>query len=43
MSINKDSIVRRWFEKAENDLKNIENNLRADDPPSDTMFTLIRR
>lgn len=33
----KDEIVLRWFKKAENDLKNIENNIRSEDPPTDTI------
>lgn len=31
------SIVKQWFRKAGNDLKSIENNLKSDDPPTDTI------
>ena len=37
MNENKTFIVQRWFKKAENDLKNIENNLKSEDPPKDTI------
>ena len=37
MNENKTFIVQRWFKKAENDLKNIENNLKNEDPPTDTI------
>lgn len=30
-------VVKSWFKKADNDLKTIENNLKADDPPTDTV------
>jgi HEPN domain-containing protein len=31
------SVVKLWFKKADSDLKNIENNLKADEPPTDTI------
>lgn len=37
MSENKDEIVKKWFKKANNDIKNIENNLLAEDIPLDTI------
>ncbi|MEJ5226915.1 HEPN domain-containing protein [Thermodesulfovibrio sp.] len=33
----KEEIVLRWFKKAENDIKNIENNLKSEDFPTDTV------
>jgi hypothetical protein len=30
-------VVKLWFKKADSDLKNIENNLKADEPPTDTI------
>lgn len=37
MSENRNNIARMWFKKADNDLKNIENNLSANDIPVDTV------
>ncbi|MBU0952770.1 MAG: HEPN domain-containing protein [Elusimicrobia bacterium] len=37
MNKNKKDFVLRWFEKANNDLKNIKNNLAAKDVPVDTV------
>ncbi len=37
MSEGKNLIVKRWFQKAENDIKNIQNNLKSYDPPTDTI------
>jgi len=37
MNEHKNDIVRMWFKKADNDLKNIENNLASKDIPSDTI------
>ena len=31
------TVVKLWFKKADSDLKNIENNLKSDDPPTDTI------
>lgn len=33
----KKEIVRMWFHKADNDLQNIQNNLAADEIPTDTI------
>jgi len=30
-------VVKQWFKKADNDLKSIGNNLRSEDPPTDTI------
>jgi len=30
-------IVKLWFKKAESDIKTIENNLKSDSPPTDTI------
>lgn len=38
MNENKKFIIQKWFEKASNDLKNIENNLIADDIPTDSIY-----
>jgi len=37
MHDEKPSVVKQWFKKANSDLKNIENNLKADEPPTDTI------
>lgn len=37
MSENKNTIVKKWFAKANNDIKNIKNNLIAKDIPTDTI------
>ena len=37
MNEDKNEVVRAWFQKAENDLKNIRNNLASDDVPTDTV------
>ncbi|OGS21933.1 MAG: DNA-binding protein [Elusimicrobia bacterium RIFOXYA2_FULL_39_19] len=37
MNKNKLALVHKWFEKANNDLKNIKNNLSAKDIPADTV------
>ena len=37
MDDEKLSIVRLWFKKAESDFKTIENNLKSEDPPTDTI------
>lgn len=37
MSEVKNKFVGKWFEKAGNDIKNIENNLSAEDIPTDTI------
>ena len=37
MSENKNLILKRWFAKAANDIKNIENNLKSEAPPTDTI------
>jgi HEPN domain-containing protein len=37
MADEKKSIVELWFKKADSDLKTIENNLKADEPPTDTI------
>lgn len=37
MNENKKDSIQRWFQKAENDLINIENNLRAENSPADTI------
>ena len=29
--------VKLWFKKADSDLKTIENNLKSDDPPTDSI------
>ena len=34
---NKVSIVKMWFKKADNDILNIENNLKAENIPTDTV------
>lgn len=31
------SVVKLWFKKANSDLKNIENNLKSNGPPTDTI------
>ena len=36
MNENKNIAVQKWFKKADNDLKTIENNLNAIDHPNDT-------
>ena len=38
MSDSKTDIVRKWFEKAANDLENIENNFKSNDVPADTVY-----
>ncbi|MBN2547258.1 MAG: HEPN domain-containing protein [Spirochaetes bacterium] len=35
--MNKNDLVKRWFHKVSNDLKNIENNLKTNDSPLDTV------
>ncbi len=37
MNENKMTIVKRWFSKGDNDLKNIQNNLESEDIPTDTI------
>lgn len=37
MNNDKNDIVKIWFEKADNDLINIENNLKAENIPVDTI------
>lgn len=37
MSEDKNITVKRWFVKTGNDIKNIENNLKSGDPPTDTI------
>ncbi len=37
MDNEKLSIVKLWFKKAENDFKTIENNLKGEDPPTDSI------
>jgi len=37
MDNERSAIVKLWFKKADNDLKSIENNLKSEDPPTDTI------
>ncbi|MBI5213096.1 MAG: HEPN domain-containing protein [Nitrospirae bacterium] len=37
MHEDRNIIVKKWFSKADNDLKNIENNLTSKDIPADTL------
>lgn len=37
MGNEKLSIVKLWFKKAESDFKTIENNLKSNDPPTDSI------
>jgi HEPN domain-containing protein len=37
MDNEKLSIVKLWFKKADSDLKTMENNLKSEDPPTDTI------
>lgn len=37
MVSEKIAIVKQWFKKAENDLRTIENNIKSEAPPTDTI------